>query len=134
MAASICFFSARDSFLLAFTGGVCLPSLSACRFFFAVNNVIHLLVELFLPLQHGIEVVCLIRALFWPNHGNLNDIADDLFQGLTVLLIHCQHEEGQHDQHHAHSRHTASRRLPEQKEKRYADKRSAAETDQLPLG
>src|SRR5699024_12374124 len=78
--------------------------------------------------------VGLIRALFWPDHGNLNDVADDLFQGLTVLLIHGQHEEGQHDQHHAHGRHTASRRLPEQKEKWYADMRSAAKADQLPLG
>src|SRR5699024_12725276 len=94
MAASICFFSARDSFLLAFTGGVCLPSLSACRFFFAVNNVIHLLVELFLPFQHGIEVVGLIRALFWPDRGNLNDVADDLFQGLTELLLHGQPDDG----------------------------------------
>src|SRR5699024_11402008 len=59
MADSICFLSARDSFFFG-TGG-CLPSLSACRFFFPVNNVIHLLVEFCLPFQHGIEVIGLDR-------------------------------------------------------------------------
>ena len=54
----------------------------------AVNNVIHLLVEFFLPFQNGIEVVGLIRALLGPDDGHLDDIAHDLFQGLTVFFIH----------------------------------------------
>ena len=48
------------------------------------------------PFQNGIEVVGLIRALLGPDDGHLDDIAHDLFQGLTVFFIHRQHEEGQH--------------------------------------
>ena len=64
----------------------------------------------------------------------INKLIDDLFQGLTVFFIHRQHEEGQHDQHHTHGSHAVSHRPPEQEEKRYADQRTAAEADQLPLG
>ena len=112
MAASICLLSARDNRFFLETGG-CLPSLSACRFFVAVNNVIHLLVEFFLPFQNGIEIVGLIRALFGADNGHLDDAAHDLFQGLAVLLIHCHQKEGQHDQHHTHSSHAVSHRPPE---------------------
>ena len=45
-----------------------------------------------------------------------------------------RHKEGQHNQHHTHSRYTVSGRFSEQKEKRYANKRSAREADKLPLG
>ena len=51
-----------------------------------------------------------------------------------MLFIHCQQEEGHHDQHHTHGGHAVSRRLTEQKEQRYANKRSAREADKLPLG
>ena len=51
-----------------------------------------------------------------------------------MLFVHSQHKEGQHNQHHTHSRHTVSGRFSDQKEKRYADKRSARETDKLPFG
>ena len=51
-----------------------------------------------------------------------------------MLFVHSQHKEGQHNQHHTHSRYTVSGRFSEQKEKRYANKRSARETDKLPLG
>ena len=62
------------------------------------------------------------------------DVADDLFQGLSMLFIHCQQEEGHHDQHHTHGGHAVSRRLTEQKEQRYAYKRPGGKADQLPLG
>ena len=65
---------------------------------------------------------------------NLEDVADDLFQGLAVFFIHRQHEERQHDEHHAHGRYAVASRPPEQKEKRHADERPAAEADKLPLG
>lgn len=51
-----------------------------------------------------------------------------------MLFVHSQHKEGQHNQHHTHSRYTVSGRFSEQKEKRYANKRSAREADKLPLG
>ena len=51
-----------------------------------------------------------------------------------MLFIHRQQEEGHHDQHHAHGGHAVSRRLTEQKEQRYAYKRSGGKADQLPSG
>src|SRR5699024_11711381 len=91
IAASICLRSARVSLR---RGLVCGSAGSACRFVFAANNVIHLLVEICLPLQHGIEVVGAVGALLGPADGHLEAVADDLFQGLAVFFIHRQHEKG----------------------------------------
>ena len=48
-----------------------------------------------------------------------------------MLFVHSQHKEGQHNQHHTHSRYTVSGRFSEQKEKRYADERAASEANEL---
>ena len=54
VAASTCFLSARDSFFFVFTGCIVFssvfPNIRCSHFFIAVNNVIHLLIEHFLPL------------------------------------------------------------------------------------
>ena len=83
--------------------------------------------------EHGIEVIGAVGALLGPDDGHLEDVADDLFQGLAVFFIHRQHEEGQHDQHHAKGRRAAADMALEQKEKRYADERAAAEAQNLPF-
>ena len=68
------------------------------------------------------------------DHSYFENVAHDLFQGLSMLFIHCQQEEGHHDQHHTHGGHAVSRRLTEQKEQRYAYKRPGGKADQLPSG
>jgi len=93
MAASICFRSARESFFFTGIGPSPSGALPFVRFFFAVNNVIHLLVEFVLPLQYGIEVVGLVGALPGPEKGYPDHVADDLFQRLAVLLVHRQQEK-----------------------------------------
>ena len=98
------------------------------------NNVVHLLVKICLPLQHGIEVIGAVRALLGTDHRNTDDIPHDLFQGLAVFFIHRHQKERQHDKHHTHGCHAVSRRPPKQKEKRHTDECPAAEADQLPLG
>ena len=55
MAASICFLSACVSLR------------------FAVDNTVYLLVEIILPLQNRIEIVCLIRSLFRSDEAHLDD-------------------------------------------------------------
>ena len=75
-----------------------------------------------------------VRSLLWTDHSYFENVAHDLFQGLSMLFLHSQHKEGQHNQHHTHSRDTVSGRFSEQKEKRYANKRSTREADKLPLG
>ncbi len=87
-----------------------------------------------LPLQGGIEVVGLIRALLGPKETDAENIADNLLHRLAVLLIYPQQEEGEHDHHHAHRRRAVANRNPQQKEQRNADERPTAEADQLPLG
>ena len=49
-----------------------------------------------------------------------------------MLFIHCQQEEGHHDQHHTHGSHAVSRRLTEPQEQRYTYKRPGGKADQLP--
>ena len=65
-------------------------------------------------------------------------MAASVFSSCAVCVLFfrtsSQHKEGQHNQHHTHSRYTVSGRFSEQKEKRYANKRSAREADKLPLG
>ena len=51
-----------------------------------------------------------------------------------MLFVHRQQKEGQHNQHHTQGRCAVPGRATEQKEQRYAQKRSAREADQLPLG
>ena len=39
--------------------------------------------------------------------NNLHDVDTwMIFKGLSMLFIHSQHKEGQHNQHHTHSRYT----------------------------
>ena len=93
----------------------------------------HLLVEICLPLQYGIEVISTVRAFFGPDHRHADDVAQNLFQRLAMLFIHGKQKERQHHDHHAHGRRAGPHRPFEQKEQRHADERPAAEADQLPL-
>lgn len=95
----------------------------------------HLLVELTLPHEHGVIIVGLVGSLLRPEKKHPGDIADDLFQRQAVFFIDGRQEKRQHDEHHANGRGTGAEvcRSFEQKEKRYANKRAAAETDKLPF-
>ena len=82
MAASICRRSALVSFL-------------------AVDNLINLLIEPVLPLQHGIEIIGLIRTLLWTQKTGPYDVPENFLQRLAVPLIHGEQEERQHHEDHA---------------------------------
>ena len=51
----------------------------------------------------------LVGTLLGTDHSHFENVADDLFQALPMLFIHCQQEEGHHDQHHTHGGHAVSR-------------------------
>ena len=109
--------------------------LDKCREFLMKNKLLHIdMIEL---INRGCAEI-LFEAdgeyLLWTDYSYFENVAHDLFQGLSMLFVHSQHKEGQHNQHHTHSRYTVSGRFSEQKEKRYANKRSAREADKLPLG
>ena len=67
---------------------------------FLVDNLFYLLVQIGLPLYGGIEVVGLVRPLLRSDESALNELIEDLFQGLAVSFIHGQQEKWQHGQHH----------------------------------
>ena len=102
--------------------------------FLAVDNGVYLLVQICLPFQHGIEVVCLVGTHLWPEEADLNDIAYDPFQRLSVLLIHGEQEEWEHHHDHRHGRCAVADMRSEHEEKRDADERTASEADKLPFG
>ena len=115
MAASISFFSARDSFFLS------------------VDNTVHLLIQIVLPFQYGVEVVGLIGPELGPEEADADDVSQYCLQGLTVALIHGQQKGGEHDDHHHHCRGAGTDGAFEQKEERHAEKRTAAEAHKLPF-
>ena len=86
-----------------------------------------------LPFQHGIEIVGLIGSVLGADKPHLHIVVDDLFKGLAVLLVDCQHEKGQHDQHHAQRGRTGTDAAFQQKEQRDADQSAAAKAYKLPL-
>ena len=88
-----------------------------------------------MPREHGIKIVGLVGPLLRPEKQHTDDVADDLFQRQAVFLINGRQEKRQHDENHAQGSGsgTEPRRPFEQKEKRYANKRAAAETDKLPF-
>jgi hypothetical protein len=47
----------------------------------AANNVVHLLVKICLPLQHGIEIIGAVRALFGADHRDTDDITPIFSRG-----------------------------------------------------
>lgn len=88
-----------------------------------------------LPRQGGIIIIGLIGPLLRPEEQHPDDIADDLFQRQAVFFVDGHQKERQHDEDHTDGRGAGAEvcRSFEQKEKRYADERAAAETDKLPF-
>ena len=68
-----------------------------------VDNRFYILVQIGLPLYGGIEVIGPVGPLLRSDESALNELIEDLFQGLTVSFIHGQQEKRQHGQHHQKS-------------------------------
>ena len=86
-----------------------------------------------MPLQNGIEIVGLIRALLRPLETHAVDVADDDLQRLTVLFIHGEQHSRDHHHHHHHGGGAGADAALEQEEKRYTDECAASEADKLPF-
>ena len=97
MMASICFRSARVS--LRFAAGCAFSGFAA---FF--SNRPYLLFQFCLSHQGGIGVVGLIDAPLWTDEFALDQVPQDDFQRLPVLLIEGKQEEREHDKDHAQRR------------------------------
>ena len=86
-----------------------------------------------LPFQRPVKVVGLIGALFGTDKFCLNKLPCNHFEGLPVLLIHCQQKEREHDYNHAEGGPTGTDLFFEQKEKRYSYQYRRGKADKLPL-
>ena len=96
--------------------------------------MVHLLIQIVLPFQYGVEVFGFIGPDLGPEEADADDIPQNDLQGLPIAFIHRQQEGREHDDHH-HHRCCADADVPfEQKEKRDAEKRTAAETHKLSFG
>ena len=80
-----------------------------------------------LPFQHGIEIVGLIGSVLGADKPHLHIAVNDLFKGLAVLFIDCQHEKREHDKHHAQRGRTGTDIAFQQEEQRDADQPAGAE-------
>ena len=65
---------------------------------------------------------------------HLHIAVNDLFKGLAVLFIDCQHEKREHDKHHAQRGRTGTDIAFQQEEQRDADQPAGAEADKLAFG
>lgn len=107
---------------------------SALVSFFALDNLLYLLIQFFLPHYGRIEVVGFVWPLLRADKADLHDIADDFFQRLSVLLIHGEHEKRQHDKHHEKGCRTAADVSLDEEKDRKPNQKSSAEADDLALG
>jgi hypothetical protein len=97
------------------------------------NNGFHLLIERRLPFQSGVQIIRFVRALFHAPEFCIHDVPGHRFQGLPILFVHGQQEEGHHDDNHEHQGQALGQNVPGQKVQRNAGERAAPEADELPF-
>ena len=81
-----------------------------------------------------IVIAGLVRTHLRANKARLKVVPQNLFGGLTVLLVHGQKEHGQHDRHHAKCSARVACGIPQNKEQRHANDCRCPKTDKLPGG
>ena len=86
------------------------------------------------PLHGGIQIVGLVRADFGCEELRPDEVAQHLLQGLAVLLIDAEQEEGQHQADHQQGRALVADAAPGEDVGRYADQTARAEANELALG
>ena len=86
------------------------------------------------PLHGGIQIVGLVRADFGGEELRPDEVAQHLLQGLSILLVDAEQEEGQHEADHQQSRRLVAKIVPGEHIGRYANQTARAEANELPLG
>jgi len=81
--------------------------------------------------QSIVIIVCLIRANLGTDEFCLNEMSCDDLQRLTVLFVHSQKEQREHDDNHAECCQTDIAGAFHQKEKRHPNECRRTEADQL---
>lgn len=86
------------------------------------------------PLQGGIEIVGLVGADLGGEELRPDKVAQHLLQGLAVLLVDAEQEEGQHQADHQQSSSLVPDTAPGEDIGGYADQTACAEANELALG
>ena len=86
------------------------------------------------PLHGGIQIVGLVRADFGGEELRPDEVAQHLLQGLSILLVDTEQEEGQHEADHQQSRRLVADAVPGEHIGGYANQTARTEAYELPLG
>ena len=86
------------------------------------------------PLHGGIQIVGLVRADFGGEELRPDEVVQHLLQGLSILLVDAEQEEGQHEADHQQSRRLVADAVPGEHIGGYANQTARTEAYELPLG
>ena len=83
------------------------------------------------PLHGGIQIVGLVRADFGGEELRPDEVAQHLLQGLSILLVDAEQEEGQHEADHQQSRRLVADAVPGEHIGGYADQTARTKANEL---
>ena len=105
-----------------------------CFSLFKTSSVAKTLLGVISLHKQCIVIAGLVRTHLRTNKTRLKVVPQDLFGGLTVLLVHGQKKHGQHHRHHAEGSTGIASGVPQNKEQRHAYDCRCTKTDKLPGG
>ena len=85
------------------------------------------------PLHGGIQIVGLVRADFGGEELRPDEVAQHLLQGLSILLVDAEQEEGQHEADHQQYRRVVADEASGKDIGGCSHQRPAAKADELTL-
>ena len=86
------------------------------------------------PLHGGIQIVGLVRADFGGEELRPDEVAQHLLQGLSILLVDAEQEEGQHEADHQQSRRLVAETVPGEHIGGYANQTARTKANELARG
>ena len=104
------------------------------RVLLAFDNRLHLLVQLRLADEDGVEIVRAVRPLLGSLVLGFVDVPQHFFQRFTIFLIHGKKEKRHHHHNHQQRGSAGGDDIPQDKEKRQSYEDAATETHDLALG
>ena len=96
--------------------------------------MIHLSFQSNVAVNGGVEIIGFVNANPRTLEPGFDDVLENDFQRLSVLLVHSKQKERQHDHDHDHGRKARAQGTLDEKEHRYAYQRTDAKANDLTLG
>ena len=99
-----------------------------------MDDLVHLFFQSNVAVNRGVEIIGFINANPRAFKPGFNNVLQDGFQRLSVLLIHGKQKERKHDHDHDHGREARTQSTLHKEEHRYAYQRTDAKANDLTLG